>query len=186
MPTKLYLKELPGSKQWARASLQDKTFTMLNTFRDRVNTNSIRYNYDIYANNNKTATHKASVRVDLCVGTNNATGHNGVLFPHAQISFVERAGNNQNVSVTGLNAYQLRDGEVESEVRDMINHVECPNGVLLWIYSELQTLSEFGGVQIRLQQTRGRYVATRDNLKKVDIPDGIMTDKWAGKQIKLN
>ncbi|KAI1268119.1 hypothetical protein F5Y18DRAFT_279029 [Xylariaceae sp. FL1019] len=186
--TNLQLKQLPGSKQWVRSSLQDKTFPKLNTFRDRVNTNSIRYDFDIHHHGSKTATHKASIRVDLCGNTNTSQGHNGILFPHAQITMVMRANgaNWLNVSATGLKAYLLRDGEGTSEIRDMIDHVQCPEGVLLWIYSELQTLSEFDGSKILLKPTRGRYVATRDTPPKTaNVPADIMTTAWAGKRITI-
>ncbi|KAI1324611.1 hypothetical protein F5Y16DRAFT_402179 [Xylariaceae sp. FL0255] len=169
------LKKLDATKMWVRNDLQTPTHQMLDLFRLRVATNSIRYDFDVCAHGSKAATHTTSVRIDLCAGTNESTGHNQILFPHAQITHVTRTGGAGNVSMTKMSAYELRD----SEVMDMMEHTACPNGVLLWMYAQLQTTGEFDGVQIVLKPTKARHVGNKEKPMKIAmVPADILSNTW--------
>ena len=168
-----------NSGQFYRSGPQNKTFNLLDTLRARIDTNSLFYKFDIISTDSATLNpikYALCIRIDICSNIPNAT-HGNVALPHAQVTWLRRAGTNSNIAVP--QAYQLLDGPApaQSEIEEAITAVNLPLAIMTWLIGQLTGMKEFQGRQLAHQQTRGRF-ALKNTGQTRDLGENIIKWDW--------
>ena len=168
-----------NSGQFCRSGLQNGTFNRLDTLRARINTNSLFYEFDIKSTDPATLdtiNYTLRLRIDLCSNIPNAA-HGNVALPHAQVTWLRRAGANGNINVP--QAYQLLDGPAPapSEIEQVITQVNLPPTIMTWLIGQLVGMREFQGKQLAPLETRGRFAVNNQGQKR-DLGVNIIDWNW--------